>query len=162
LFEYRAAHGQGHQNDFLMVGAMGLASAFAAEIALQRPDEKVILLDGDGALLMSAGNLATVGHYAPRNFYHIVFDNGCHESTGGQPSTSPTVNLEMLAIACGYRGAVTVETLERLSTALAQLNDGPFMIIVKVRPGSRKDLGRPTTTPVENRDAFMARLGVRP
>jgi phosphonopyruvate decarboxylase len=164
LFEYRAVRQQGHQNDFLMVGAMGLASSLAAELALQRPNEYVYLFDGDSALMMSAGNLATIGMYSPKNLLHIVFDNACHESTGGQPSTSPAADLSQLALANSYRAAVSVDTAQTLAETLPRLAGqvGPQMLVVKIKPGSRKDLGRPTTTPVQNRLDFMRRLGSLP
>jgi phosphonopyruvate decarboxylase len=162
LFEYRCARGQGHGADFLMVGAMGLAGPLAAEVALQQPDRKVFIFDGDAALLMSAGNLATIGYYAPANLHHIVFDNGCHESTGGQPSASRVVAWEKLAAATGYKGAAVVaepEALcEEIGRCLAQA--GPRMLVVKIRAGSRPDLGRPSIPPCENREAFMRELGV--
>jgi phosphonopyruvate decarboxylase len=162
LFEYRTVQQQDHQSDFLMVGAMGLASSLAAEVALQHPQERIIILDGDAAALMSAGNLATIGYYAPSNLYHIIFDNGCHESTGGQPSTSQIVSWEKLALANAYKGVLAVETREALEAQLDYWLEqtGPRMLVVKVRKGSRQDLGRPTTSPVENRNAFMKRLGI--
>jgi phosphonopyruvate decarboxylase len=161
LFEYRAAAGSGHASDFLMVGAMGLASSLAAEVALQRPREKVFIFDGDAAAIMSAGNLATIGSCAPSNLYHIVFDNGCHDSTGGQPSTSRIVAWEKLALANAYTGAAVVATQEELESELEQClsQPGPRMLVVRVRKGSRSDLGRPTAAPLENRDAFMRRMG---
>ncbi|MGE5329449.1 MAG: phosphonopyruvate decarboxylase [Deltaproteobacteria bacterium] len=160
LFEYREAKGQGHENDFLMVGAMGLASAFGAEIALQRPKEKVYVLDGDGAFLMSEGVLSTIGFYSPKNFYHIVIDNSVHDSTGGQPTTSASVDFQKTATAHSYKSAETVRTTEDLKAALKKLKseEGPSMLVVKVDKGSRENLGRPTTTPIQNKKAFMERL----
>lgn len=163
LFEYRTVHQQGHQTDFLMVGAMGLSSALAAEVALQKPQRKVFIFDGDGALLMSAGNLATIGFYAPHNLYHIVFDNGCHDSTGGQPSTSRVVLWEKLAEATGYKGAAVVSAPQALHEEIDRFlgQAGPRMLVVKVRAGSRSDLGRPSNFPFENREAFMRELGAK-
>lgn len=162
LFEYRKEKDFGHQNDFLMVGSMGLASSFGAEIALQKPDKKVFVFDGDGALIMSMGSLSTIGHYAPKNLYHVVFDNECHESTGGQSTTSHATDFEKLALANNYKRAKTIKTKEELEIAIKDMinkegidKEGPQMLIIKVKKGSRKDLGRPTTTPRENKEAFM-------
>jgi len=157
LFEYREEKNAGHQNDFLMVGSMGCAASFGAEIALKKPNKKVFVFDGDGALIMSAGALSTISYYKPSNFYHIVFDNAAYESTGGQPTTSPKVDFEKLAMANGYTKARTVSTKVELENSILDLQSlpGPQMLIVKVAKGSRKDLGRPTTTPIENKKAFM-------
>lgn len=157
LFEYREEKKFGHQNDFLMVGSMGLAASFGAEIALQKPNKKVFIFDGDGALIMSAGVLSTIGYYAPKNLYHVVFDNESHESTGGQPTTSPTVDFAQLALANSYKGAKTVETKKELINTIRGImkKEGPQMLIIKIRQGSRKDLGRPTTTPLKDKENFM-------
>jgi phosphonopyruvate decarboxylase len=161
LFEYRSRGNLGHDRDFLMVGAMGLAAVFSAELALQRPDRPVVVLDGDGALLMGSTGLFTIGHYRPRNLLHIVLDNASHDSTGGQPTTSPSADLRALALAVGYAQAFSVETKSELLHRLPMLisQDGPVMLIVKVATGSRPDLGRPTTTPVQNKQSFMRNLG---
>ncbi|MDD5133556.1 MAG: phosphonopyruvate decarboxylase [Candidatus Nanoarchaeia archaeon] len=157
LFEYREELKQGHNKDFLMVGSMGLASSFAAEIALQKPNKKILIFDGDGAAIMSAGNLSTIGYYSPKNLYHIIFDNNSYDSTGGQPTTSSTLNFEKMALACGYKSAKVVETKEDLIKTVKNLTDleGPYMLIVKTKRGARKNLGRPTIAPVDNKKAFM-------
>lgn len=158
LYEYRLQKNQGHQRDFLMVGSMGLASSFGAEIALQLPTKRVVILDGDGALIMSAGTLSTIGHYAPKNLYHIVFDNIAYDSTGGQPTVSSTMNMEMLALANNYVGAQTVHNEEQLTQVLDKMlntSNGPRLLVVKVCNGARQDLGRPKSSPVENKNMFM-------
>ncbi|MCI5144048.1 MAG: phosphonopyruvate decarboxylase [Candidatus Electrothrix sp. AR3] len=157
VFEYRSAAASGHQNDFLMVGSMGLASSFGAEIALQKSEHTVYVLDGDGALLMNAGVLSTIGYYAPKNLVHVVFDNHAYESTGGQPSTSSTVDFMRTALANNYNEAATASSAKDLRNILSSLSDkvGPSMLVIKVSKGARSDLGRPTTSPVENKCAFM-------
>ncbi|NQU79389.1 phosphonopyruvate decarboxylase [Candidatus Woesearchaeota archaeon] len=159
LFEYRVAKGD-TPRDFYTVGSMGCCASIALGIALQKPDKKVFVFDGDGAVIMQMGALATTGHYKPKNFYHIVFDNQSYDSTGGQPTISDTINFEQVAVACGYVSAKTVETKEQLMSALdlMKVAEGPSMLIIKVNKGARKDLGRPTTTPIENKEAFMAFL----
>jgi phosphonopyruvate decarboxylase len=160
LFEYRKSIGQLKGIDFMMVGAMGLASSFGAEIALQKQDKKIFVFDGDAAFVMSEGNLSTIGYYSPENLYHIVFDNGCNESTGGQPSVSAVVDYERLALGSGYKGARIVYSYEELKEAVERMQTwkGPYLLVAKVGKGSRKDLGRPTVTPVENKELFMRRL----
>jgi phosphonopyruvate decarboxylase len=157
LFAYREAAGSGHGQDFLMVGSMGLASSFAAEIALQRPEQRVYILDGDGALLMNAGVLSTIGYYAPENLVHLVFDNHAYDSTGGQPSTSSATDFARTALANSYKEAAVVSSAEELRKSLNRLpkQTGPTMLVIKVRKGARPDLGRPTTSPVENKFNFM-------
>lgn len=159
VFEHREAAAFGHQNDFLMVGSMGLASSFAAEIALQKPDNKVYILDGDGALLMNAGVLSTIGFYAPSNLFHIVFDNRAYDSTGGQPTTSSVVNFVRMALANNYKEAVAASSAGELRNVFSRLRhqSGPSMLVINVNSGARPDLGRPTTSPIENKLAFMNR-----
>lgn len=157
LFEYREELKQDHSKDFLTVGSMGCSASIADGIALSGTNKPVFVFDGDGAVIMQMGALATIGHYQAKNLYHIVFDNGAYDSTGGQPTVSPTVDLEKVALACGYRAAKTVETKADLQAAVKDMkaSDGPQMLIVKVNKGARKELGRPTTTPIENKEAFI-------
>ena len=162
LFEYREANGQGHAHDFLTVGSMGHASQIALGIALQKPNKRVIVFDGDGALLMHMGGLAIIGDYNPKNVVHIVFNNGAHDSVGGQPTVGQKINIETIAKAVGYQGVVSVDSQEALLFAMNHVNndiiDGVSLININVRKGNRKDLGRPTTTPLQNKEAFMQNL----
>lgn len=160
LFEYRAALNQGHERDFLTVGSMGHASQIALGIALERTDRKVWCFDGDGAVLMHLGSMAIVADKAPANFVHVVFNNGAHDSVGGQPTVGLKVSLTEIAKAVGYKEAFLATDAEELNAALKRLNDysGPVLLEVRVHRGNRKDLGRPTTTPVQNRDALMSFL----
>lgn len=167
LFEYRASAGMGHGHDFLTVGSMGHASQIALGIALERPDRRVCCFDGDGAVLMHMGSMTIVGQSGASNYVHIVFNNGAHDSVGGQPTVGLAVDLCAVARAVGYRSAVRVSTAAELRSALPGLLSGasagssassvagPAFLEVIVRKGNRPDLGRPTTTPVQNRDAFM-------
>lgn len=156
LFEYRAAMGQGHERDFLTVGSMGHASMIALGIALQHPERKVYCFDGDGASIMHMGNMAIVGSKRPENYVHVVFNNGAHDSVGGQPTVGHEIDLVEIAYAMHYEHAVCVWTPEQLKSALDDmLTDGLQLIEVRVKKGNRKDLGRPTTTPIQNKDALM-------
>jgi phosphonopyruvate decarboxylase len=157
LFEYREAMRQGHERDFLTVGSMGHASQIALGIKMHGKARKVYCLDGDGAVLMHTGALAIIGSVNPDDFVHIVFNNGAHDSVGGQPTVGLKVNFPRIALSCGYENAVSVETEEALRKTLEKLKDakGAAFIEIKVKKGARKDLGRPTTTPVQNKLAFM-------
>lgn len=161
LFEYRTAQGQGHERDFLTVGSMGHASQIALGIALEKTDRRVWCFDGDGAALMHLGSVAIIADKAPENFVHVIFNNGAHDSVGGQPTVGLKVNLAGIAKAAGYKNAVSVTTAEDLGSALKVLKTmrGPVLLEVRVHRGNRKDLGRPTTTPIQNRDALMEFMG---
>jgi len=160
LFEVRERYSQGHGRDFLTVGSMGHSSQIALGIALQKPDYRVICLDGDGAVLMHAGALAIVGQKSPSNFLHIVINNESHDSVGGQPTASPNVDYVGFAQSMGYRNALRATTATQVEAALDHLLDseGPSLLEIKTRKGSRRDLGRPTITPLENRNELMRRL----
>ena len=162
LFEYREAKGQGHAHDFLTVGSMGHASQIALGIALQKPNRRVIVFDGDGALLMHMGGLAIIGDYNPKNLVHIVLNNGAHDSVGGQPTVGQKIDVEAVAKAVGYTDVISVDNQMSLMAAMNNVNnaeiDGVSLINVNVRKGNRKDLGRPTTTPQQNKEALMKEL----
>ena len=159
LFEYRVA--KNHvPNDFYTVGSMGCASSIANAIALQKSNKKIFVFDGDGAALMQLGAMATIGHYKPKNLYHIIFDNNSHDSTGGQPTISDTVDFEKIALAVGYSFARSIKTKKELVAFMKNIKQktGPALLVIKVNPGARKDLGRPTKTPIENKNSFMEKL----
>ena len=161
LFEYRAAMNQGHERDFLTVGSMGHASQIALGIAMAKPDRKVWCFDGDGAAIMHMGSMAIVANKAPKNYVHVVFNNGAHDSVGGQPTVGLKIDLPAVAKAVGYKAAISVSSKEELEKELSTLNSklstvgGPILLEVQVRKGNRKDLGRPTTTPIQNKEALM-------
>ena len=164
LFEYRTAKNQGHERDFLTVGSMGHASQIALGIALEKNDRKVWCFDGDGATIMHMGSMAIVAQKAPKNYIHVVFNNGAHDSVGGQPTVGLKIDLPAVAKAVGYMVAISVSSKEELEKELSTLNSqlstlgGPILLEVRVKKGNRKDLGRPTTTPIENKEALMAFL----
>ena len=161
LFEYRAHNGMGHDSDFLTVGSMGHASQIALGIALQQPQRPVYCFDGDGATIMHMGSLGIIGSMAPKNYTHVVFNNGAHDSVGGQPTVGFHINIPMVASACGYRSVTSVDNIDALRAALQEKTDGPRLIEVKVKRGARKDLGRPTTTPIQNKEALMEKLKMK-
>ena len=155
LFEYRTAMNEAHERDFLTVGSMGHASQIALGIALTKQDRKIWCFDGDGASIMHMGNMAIVANKAPTNYVHVVFNNGAHDSVGGQPTVALKIDLPAIAKAVGYKKIFSVDNKEALQNHLSNLGDGPVFLEVKVKKGNRKDLGRPTTTPRQNKDALM-------
>lgn len=152
LFELGHRPGQ-----LYVVGGMGCASGIGLGICLGRPDLKTIVLDGDGAALMKLGSMATIGHYLPENLLHIILDNEAHESTGGQPTVSESVDFAQVASACSYPAAFRCDTPENLKEILSLSRNikGPVLIHLKVAAGSDPKLGRPTLSPVEVKEQFM-------
>ncbi|WP_203821836.1 phosphonopyruvate decarboxylase [Paractinoplanes ferrugineus] len=125
------------ERNFYMQGSMGHAAGIAAGAALAQPERRFIVLDGDGAVLMHLGSLATIGHLAPANLTHVIFDNGVYDSTGGQPTGGRRVDFAAVARACGYRNAWRADSIERLRTTLRSAldTDGPSVVVVTGSPG---------------------------
>ncbi|HNZ66887.1 MAG TPA: phosphonopyruvate decarboxylase [Planctomycetota bacterium] len=157
LYEYRDRNNQSHATDFYTVGSMGCSLSIAAGIALGNPKQQVLALDADGAALMHLGSWAPLGNGNYTNLRHILFDNACYESTGAQPTQSSHINFCQIALAIGYKKATQVENMEQLQCALTQFfqQGGPCLLVVKIKQGYRKDLGRPKTKPKENKKFFM-------
>ncbi|MDR1975213.1 MAG: phosphonopyruvate decarboxylase [Bacteroidales bacterium] len=158
LFEYREHTGAGHKNDFLTVGSMGHSISIALGIA-PNTEKNIYCLDGDGAILMHTGAMATAGVSGLKKLRHIVFNNGAHESVGAQPTVALQVNLPQIATAFGYKNVWSVSTLEELLKVLnvfgSGSTDGPSFLEIKINTLSRENLGRPTRTTHENKDDFM-------
>lgn len=146
-------------NQLYMVGSMGCAASFGLGLSLVRPDKKVIVIDGDGAVLMRMGNMATVAAYAGENFYHLLLDNHVHESTGGQATVSSAVNFPAVARACGYESVFPargeVDGIKRFLQAKA-----PAFMLVETRRGVPEDLPRPSVKPSEVARRLMKHIGV--
>ena len=161
LFEYRTVMNEGHERDFLTVGSMGHASQIALGIALEKQDRKVWCFDGDGASIMHMGSMAIVANKAPKNYIHVVFNNGAHDSVGGQPTVGLKIDLPAVAKAVGYKSVYSVDSKVALENQLSiinsqlSINEYPIFMEIRVRKGNRKDLGRPTTTPIQNKEALM-------
>ncbi|MCL2547438.1 MAG: phosphonopyruvate decarboxylase [Oscillospiraceae bacterium] len=157
IFEIREQNGQGHEFDFLTVGSMGHSLMIAYGIALARSNKQIYCLDGDGAVLMHMGSLAVVGAHRPENLTHIVMNNGAHETVGGLPTVGGQLNFCETAKTLGYAQAFRVECQDELAAVLARSKDacGPILVEVICNLASRADLGRPTTTPIFNKNALM-------
>ena len=160
LFEIREKNNQSHKYDFLTVGSMGHSSSIALSIAKNKPKTNVWCLDGDGAALMHMGSLAMIGSSKLSNYIHVVINNEAHESVGGNPTVAGHIDFIELAHSIGYAHAFSVDEASELEQILEKINtlNGPIMIEIKCAIGSRSDLGRPTSTPKENRDLFMSYL----
>jgi thiamine pyrophosphate-dependent acetolactate synthase large subunit-like protein len=146
--------------NFYMIGSMGMASSIGLGAALARPKQPVVVIDGDGAVLMNLGHLPMAGSFAPKNFYHIVVDNGRYESTGGQKTLSKDVKLENIAKASGYRSAKGVATEAALKSALTNFfkSPGPAMLVVRVKPETGETPPRVHDSPEEITRKFSAAL----
>lgn len=157
LFEIREQRGQGHQCDFLTVGSMGHASSIALGVAFQKPERKIWCIDGDGSMLMHMGSMAVIGSYQPSNMIHIIINNEAHETVGGMPTVAGNLDVVGIAKACNYPYAVSVTDFETLDCELqkAKYQNCLSLIEVKCAIGAREDLGRPTTTAMENKIKFM-------
>lgn len=154
LFELREKFKESHKTDFLTVGSMGCAPGIGLGIALQTK-KKVFVIDGDGALLMKMGILGTIGYYKPKNLTHIILDNGAYESTGGQPTISNILNWKQLLKSVGYEGVLIIKTKKQLKKVDFKKNKCPFAVAILSKQGSRSNLGRPTSSPIENKKVFM-------
>ena len=148
------------ETQFYMIGSMGLAASIGLGLALARPERRVVVFDGDGTVLMGMGALANVAAAAPPNFYHVVFDNAAHGSTGDQRTISDRVQLESVARAAGYRradrAASSVDAdLGRAMTALFE-GPGPAMLLVEVDRGNQPGIRRVGPTPQQLTARFRA------
>lgn len=160
LFETRVANGQSHKYDFLTVGSMGHSSSIALGVAINKPDQKIWCVDGDGAVLMHMGSMAVLGANKPNNLVHVVINNGAHETVGGMPTVAGSIDLVGVAKACGYPYAVKVDSFEALDSELKAAKERNELSLIEVSCsiGARDDLGRPTTTALENKENFMEYL----
>lgn len=160
LYEIREANKQSHEYDFLTVGSMGHASSIAMGAAVSKPDTRIWCIDGDGAALMHMGAMAVLGAHSVNNMIHVIINNGAHETVGGMPTVADRISLTEIAKACGYPYAVCVDDFESLDKELAAAKQRNRLSLIEVKcaVSSRDDLGRPKTSPVENKNKFMEYL----
>lgn len=142
---------------FYMIGSMGLNSAIGLGLAVNLPERTIVVIDGDGSVLMNMGTLASVGDLGPGNFVHIVLDNESYASTGGQRSVSSAVSLEQISLAAGYKYARRVEREAELAAELDALTAGarPAFMLVKVEPGNEHNTPRVAPAPADITQRFM-------
>ncbi|MBI2508159.1 phosphonopyruvate decarboxylase [Candidatus Woesearchaeota archaeon] len=157
LFEYREKIKQGHNRDFLIVGSMGHCSQIALGIALSKPNRQIYCLDGDGAAIMHMGSLAIIGSKNIKNFKHIILNNGAHESVGGQPTAGFNIDFCSIAKACGYKTVLKAVDENEIKNRTVSLKScsGPALLEIRINAFSRKELSRPTDSPLENKKKFM-------
>ena len=158
VFEIREARGQGHGRDFLTVGGMGHTSSIAFGMALGT-DADVWCIDGDGSFLMHMGAFPVIAQNAPDNFKYVLNNNGAHESVGGQPTVAQSIDVAGILRASGFDEVIEASTRDEIKDAMGKLRArGKCALVMRTHQGSRKDLGRPTTTPEENKRAMMDEL----
>ncbi len=160
LYELREQMGMGHDSDFLSVGSMGHCCQIALGVALAKPERKVYCLDGDGSALMHMGSMATTAQSGAANLIHMVINNGCHASVGGQPTCGFQISFADIARGCGYQSVRTVMDGQGIKNSLDAIKSaaGPAFLEIRVLPGSRPDLGRPGISPSEQKENFMRHL----
>ncbi len=161
LYEHRVKANQGHSNDFLTVGSMGHTASIALGLAKTQQKRKVFCIDGDGSVLMHMGALGIVGSSSTNNFFHILINNGVHDSVGGQPTVGFDIDIPKIAKSCNYAHVFSVDNKVDLSNCLTNIRllEGPVFLEVKVNKGARDNLGRPKSTPIENKLALMSMIG---
>jgi phosphonopyruvate decarboxylase len=151
-------------NNFYMVGSMGCISSFGLGLALTQKNKKIVVIDGDGSLLMRMGSLATNGYYHPANMIHILLDNNAHDSTGGQSTVSHNIHFIDLAASCGYTKSIYVHGLEELEAALSEWKKtkGLTFLYLKISKSSKEQLGRPKVKPFEVKERLQRFLNKHP
>jgi phosphonopyruvate decarboxylase len=145
-------------NNFYMVGSMGCVSSLGLGLALARPDLKIVVIDGDGSLLMRMGGSAVLAAYHPANIVHVLLDNNAHDSTGGQKTVSDKIDFPAFAESVGYDRVADVGDLAQLRSSVAEgLSERQLTFVyMQIAPGAKKDLGRPKVKPPEVRQRFMS------
>ncbi len=159
-YECFKSHNKDIRRLFMSVGSMGHASQIALGVAVTRKDRRVFCFDGDGAALMHMGGMSTIASCMPENYRHIIFNNGVHDSVGGQPTSGVNVSFAQVAKGCGYKTAVYASCESSLKSAMQDFIDakGPSLLEIKVLPGARKDLGRPNENFTALKVNFMKEL----
>ena len=146
------------ENNFYMIGSMGLASSIGLGVALSNPGKKIYVFDGDGNILMNLGSLVTIGSLKPKNFIHIIFDNKSHESTGGQPTNSKIIELEKIAEVAKFK-TYKISKKEQIKKTFSKIKKekGPICILVKIEKSSARSI-RVDITPPNIKTRFMKSL----
>ena len=156
LYQIRDKNNQSHKNDFLNIGSMGHVSSIALGIALGKKNSKTICLDGDGSLLMHMGSMAIIGDLNINNFGHIVFNNGRHDSVGGQPTVALKIDIPTIAKSLNYKWSKRVSSKKNLIEILKEVKDlnGPWLLEILIKPGDIENLGRPKLSPSDSLKNF--------
>ena len=165
---YWSDFSENERRDVSLGGAMGQTTSAALGLALGLPDEKVVLFDAEGSLLMNLGAIASIAGMKPANFYHILLDNECYATTGGQPvPNAQGIDYAMMAKGAGYAATYSFDDLEELSTSMGEIMDetGPVFVSIKINPevqnlpiGLRER--RPSRGRAETIDTLREELGI--
>lgn len=156
LLSLRKENKQESNKDFLTVGGMGHASQIALGIAINKPNTKVVCIDGDGSLLMHMGSLASIVDSGCKNYIYFLLNNFVHDSVGGQPIGAKYIDFSKIAESCGFKKLYKIETKNDLINLKEILkNEGPVFVEFIIKPGFSKDLIRPEKTPIENKKLLM-------
>jgi phosphonopyruvate decarboxylase len=142
---------------FYSIGGMGHASSIALGLSITDPASRVWCMDGDGAILMHMGALPVIGSVGPKNYIHIAFDNGTHDSVGGQPTLLDKSDICLIAKSSGYLHSASATSEDEIREEIGKMTTktGPSFLRIHIRPGARDDLGRPKKTPEEMKFLFM-------
>ena len=158
IFELREKNHQGHANDFLTVGSMGHTASIAFGMCLNT-DKNIYCIDGDGSFIMHMGSFAVIAQNPCDNFKYILINNGAHESVGGQPTVGFNIKIDEILKAVGFKNVYLATDKEEIKKAISKMkNNSMEALVIYTKQGSREDLGRPTTTPVENKVALMEKI----
>lgn len=158
IFEIREANNQSHANDFLTVGSMGHTSSIALGISLGT-NKDIYCIDGDGSFIMHMGASVINASIAPKNFKYIIINNGAHESVGGQPTVGFLIDMEKVLEGVGFKHIFKAQTKEEIKKAMKKLKEEALaVLVIYTKQGARKDLGRPTITPIQNKENIMCKL----
>ena len=146
--------------NYFSMGAMGLASSHGLGLALARPDKRIVVLDGDGSLLMNLGSLVTIGAAAPRNFVHFVCNNGCYEANGSHPTPNPKVDFTGLARSAGYAKCYDFAELPSFEQQIAHVlgEDGPVFATLHIERTRALTYDYPALYAADKRRALKAEL----
>lgn len=158
IFELREKSNRGHANDFLTVGSMGHTASIALGMSLGA-DRDIYCIDGDGSFLMHMGGFCIAAHAAQKNFKYILINNGAHESVGGQPTVGFDIDIGGILKAAGFKNVYAAYQVDDIQKYMAALKGETLSaLIVYAKQGARGDLGRPTTTPLENKRMLMGKI----
>lgn len=155
IFEIREKRNEGHGHDFLTVGSMGHTSSIALGVSLGT-NKNIWCLDGDGSFIMHMGSLAVAGQHSGDNFKYIINNNAAHESVGGQPTVGNKIDIKSILVACGFTHTYEARTKDEIANAIKKMKEnGKSALVLYTKQGSRENLGRPTTTPIQNKEKYM-------
>jgi phosphonopyruvate decarboxylase len=157
LYEFRERYNQSHDRDFLTVGSMGHTIQIALGIALAKPHVNVVCLDGDGSAIMHLGNYIVTGSLLPNNLKLILFNNGAHDSVGGQPTVGFSFNFSDFSRIAGFKSFGVASNCEQISSLANKTveNDSCSFLEIRIKKGARNDLGRPKSKPIDNKHSLM-------